>query len=133
MSELEILQRQNYKRNRKKWSMIQLIAIIIAAAIALVSFFMYHRIDRTQLIEYMESGDVDYREKCDRAFCIAPLSRIMRAARLEGIGYITKTHNEGNPLRFLIFYDPLINLLHILGAVCSILNIKSLSITDYCE
>ena len=61
MSELEILQRQNYKRNRKKWSMIQLIAIIIAAAIALVSFFMYHRIDRTQLIEYVESGDVDYR------------------------------------------------------------------------
>lgn len=61
MSELEFLRRQRYKRNRKRLSIIQLVAIILLATMALASFLVYKRIDRTQLIEYTESGNVDYR------------------------------------------------------------------------
>ena len=60
MSELEFLKRQRYKRNRKRLSIIQLVAIILLTAMALVSFFVYHRIDKTQLIEYTETGNVNY-------------------------------------------------------------------------
>ena len=38
-----------------------LVATIVLAVAALVSFLVYHRIDKTQLIEYTESGDIDYR------------------------------------------------------------------------
>ena len=61
MSEVEFLRRQRYKRNRKRLALIQLVAIILLIAMALVSFFIYNRIDKTQLIEYTESGDVNYR------------------------------------------------------------------------
>ena len=61
MSEVEFLRRQRYKRNRKRLSLIQLVAIMILAAMALASFLVYYRIDKTQLIKYTESGNVDYR------------------------------------------------------------------------
>ena len=61
MSEREFLKRQRYKRNRKRLSIIQLVAIMLLAAMALVSFLVYHRIDKTQLIEYTESGNINYR------------------------------------------------------------------------
>ena len=60
MSELEILRRQAYKRNRKKWSVVQIVAIALLATMALVSFLVYNRMNRTQYIEYTESGSVDY-------------------------------------------------------------------------
>lgn len=60
MSELEILRRQAYKRNRKKWSVVQIVAIALLATMALVSFLVYNRMNRTQYIEYTESGRVDY-------------------------------------------------------------------------
>ena len=60
MSELEILRRQTYKRNRKKWSVVQLVAIAVLVAMALVSFLVYNRMNRTQYIEYTESGSIDY-------------------------------------------------------------------------
>lgn len=61
MSELEIRRRQEYKRNRKKWSIIQIVAIVIVAVIALGSFLIYDRMNRTYYIEYTESSSIDYR------------------------------------------------------------------------
>ena len=60
MSENEIQRRQEYKQNRKKWLMIQAIAIAVAVVIALGSFLVYDRLNRTYYIEYTESGNIDY-------------------------------------------------------------------------
>lgn len=60
MSEKEILKRQRYKENRKKWLMIQAIALAVVATIALGSFLIYDRMNRTYYIEYTESSDIDY-------------------------------------------------------------------------
>ena len=60
MSELEIRQRQEYKRKRKKWMLVQLIAIAVLLAIALTSFLIYNRIDQTQYIQYTQKGDAAY-------------------------------------------------------------------------
>ena len=60
MSELEILKRQEYKRNRKKWIMIQFVAIIVMAALALGMFLVHDRVTQTYYIEYTQNGDVDY-------------------------------------------------------------------------
>lgn len=61
MSELEIKRRQEYKKNRKKWMMIQIVAIALVAVIALGSFLIYDRMNRTYYIEYTESSDIDYK------------------------------------------------------------------------
>ena len=61
MSELEILRRQEYKRNRKKWMIIQLVSIAVLVALALGSFLVYNSLNRTYQIEYMENSQIDYR------------------------------------------------------------------------
>lgn len=61
MSEAERKRRQDYKKNRAKWILIQSIAIALVALIALVSFFTYSRMNRTYYIEYVEHGDISYR------------------------------------------------------------------------
>ncbi|MBE6620901.1 MAG: hypothetical protein E7625_06035 [Ruminococcaceae bacterium] len=61
MSELEIKRRKEYKRNRKRWSIIQIVAIVIVAAIALGSFLIYDRMNRTYYIEYTECSKIDYK------------------------------------------------------------------------
>jgi len=61
MSEREILRRQEYKRNRKKWATVQLVAICLLVAIALGSFWIYTVMDRTYYIEYTESSKIDYK------------------------------------------------------------------------
>ena len=61
MSELDILRRREYKANRKKWMTIQIVAIILLAAIALGSFLIYNRMNRTYYIEYTEKGTIDYK------------------------------------------------------------------------
>ena len=61
MSELEIQRRQEYKRNRKKWTLIQLTAIILLAVISLGLFIGYNRMNKTHYIEYKEAGNVDYK------------------------------------------------------------------------
>lgn len=63
MSELEIRKRQEYVRNRKKWMIVQIVAIVIVAAIALGSFLICDRMNRTYYIEYTESSNLDYRVK----------------------------------------------------------------------
>ena len=60
MSENEILRRQEYRKNRKKWLMIQAIAFAVAVVIALGSFLVYDRLNRTYYIEYTESGNIEY-------------------------------------------------------------------------
>ena len=61
MSEVEIKRRQDYKRNRKKWILIQTIALVIVGLIALSSFVLYDRMNRTYYIEYTENSNVDYK------------------------------------------------------------------------
>ena len=61
MSENEILRRQEYKRNRKKWILIQTIALALVVVIALGSFLVYDRMNQTYYIEYTESSAIDYR------------------------------------------------------------------------
>ena len=61
MSEIEIKRRQDYKRNRKKWILIQVIIIAVVCVIALTSFVVYDRMNRTYYIEYTENGSVDYK------------------------------------------------------------------------
>ena len=61
MSEAEIRKRQDYKRNRKKWISIQVIALCIIAVMALGSFLIYDNMNRTYYIEYTEGGSVDYK------------------------------------------------------------------------
>lgn len=61
MSEAEIKRRQDYKRNRKKWILIQAVALAVVCIIALGSFFVYDRMNRTYYIEYTENGSVDYK------------------------------------------------------------------------
>ena len=61
MSEAERKRRQDYKRNRKKWLIIQIIAIALIAVIAAGSFLIYDRMNRTYYIHYTEDGNIDYR------------------------------------------------------------------------
>ncbi len=61
MSEIEIKRRQDYKRKRKKRIFIQAIIIAVVCVIALTSFLVYDRMNRTYYIEYTESGNVDYK------------------------------------------------------------------------
>jgi hypothetical protein len=60
MSENEILRRQEYKKNRKKWIMIQAIALAVVVAMALGSFLVCDRLNRTYYIEYTETSAIDY-------------------------------------------------------------------------
>lgn len=61
MSEFEILRRKEYKRNRKKWLFIQIVAAIVLAAVALSSFVVYNRMNRTYYVSYTEDSQIDYR------------------------------------------------------------------------
>ena len=60
MSEAEIKRRQDYKRNRSKWIFIQTVAIVAAIVIALGSFLIFDRMNRTYYIEYTEGSSADY-------------------------------------------------------------------------
>ena len=61
MSEHEIKRRQEYKRNRKKWTVVQLVAVSFLLIAALVCSLIYNRMDRNQYVQYTESSAVDYR------------------------------------------------------------------------
>ncbi len=61
MSEFEIKRRQDYKRNRKKWILIQGCALALLVVIALSMFLVYDRMNRTYYIEYTESSSADYK------------------------------------------------------------------------
>lgn len=61
MSEAERKRRSDYKKNRSKWMLIQLVAIAVITAILLGSFVTYRQLNKTYYIDYTESGDIDYR------------------------------------------------------------------------
>lgn len=61
MSENEIKRRREYKNNRKRWMMIQIVAIVLAAVTALGAFLIYNQMNQTYYIEYTESSKIDYR------------------------------------------------------------------------
>ncbi len=61
MSELERKRRQEYRRKRRKWVIIQTIAISLVAIIAISSFLIYNRMNRTYYIHYTERGNTDYK------------------------------------------------------------------------
>jgi hypothetical protein len=61
MSENEIKLRREYKVNRRKWMKIQIVAIVLVAAMALGMFLIYDRMSQTYYIEYTESSKIDYR------------------------------------------------------------------------
>ncbi len=60
MSEAEKKRRLDYKQNRKKWIMIQVIILAVVAALALASAVTYYTLDETFYIDYTESGKIDY-------------------------------------------------------------------------
>ena len=60
MSEAEKRQRLAYKQNRKKWMIIQIIAISLVTLILLGSVVTYTQLNKTYYISYTEQGDVDY-------------------------------------------------------------------------
>ena len=61
MSELEIQRRKEYKQNRKKWILVQVVAIVLLAIIALGSFLVYYRMNRTYYVECVENSIIDYK------------------------------------------------------------------------
>ncbi|MBO5212714.1 MAG: hypothetical protein J6B60_04150 [Clostridia bacterium] len=60
MSEAEKKRRLAYKKNRKKWMMIQGLVMILVAIMILSSVFVYYRLNKTYYINYTESSDVEY-------------------------------------------------------------------------
>ncbi len=60
MSEVEKKKRYDYKQNRKKWIMIQTIAVLLAAVLAFAMFITYSRLNKTYYINYTENGLADY-------------------------------------------------------------------------
>ena len=61
MSENEKKKRLEYKRMRKKWMIIQLIAISLVFVIALGAFAVYQQMNKTYYIQYTENGGVSYK------------------------------------------------------------------------
>lgn len=61
MSENEKLRREEYKRNRARWILIQSIALVALVALALGFYAVYARMSRTDYVEYGDTGAVDYR------------------------------------------------------------------------
>jgi len=66
MSELEIQRRQEYKENRKKWALIQLIAIVVLVALSLSMFLVYNRMNRTYYIDYTENSNINYKVQYEK-------------------------------------------------------------------
>ena len=65
MSENEKLKRQQYKEKRKKWIIIQAIALALAIVLAVGLYATFDRMNQTYYIEYSEGGYVDYRVYLD--------------------------------------------------------------------
>lgn len=61
MSETEKLRRSAFKRNRKRWIIIQTVIVAILTLAVIASAVAYNRIDRTYYINYTEDANVDYK------------------------------------------------------------------------
>ena len=84
MSEKEIIRRQEYKKNRKKWLLVQAVALALAVAIALCSFVVYDQMNKTYYIEYTEGSSIDYQvryQENDFSTYTAPFFRNASSAK----------------------------------------------------
>lgn len=63
MSGAERERREKYRQQRKKWLLIQGIAIAFVAIVMIVTFFAYRNVSKTVYITYQETSSVDYRVK----------------------------------------------------------------------
>ena len=61
MSEAEKKRRLEYKKNRKKWLLIQIIIIAVVSAIVLSMSITYFAVSKTQYVDYTEKSGIDYR------------------------------------------------------------------------
>lgn len=61
MSEAEKKRRLDYKKNRRKWLLIQIVAIVLASILAVSFLVVYYKLNETYYIEYTEEGGVDYK------------------------------------------------------------------------
>ena len=55
MSEAEKRRRQEYKRLRKKWMLVQAIILLVVTAIVLSMSITYIRINKTKYVDYTEN------------------------------------------------------------------------------
>ena len=96
MSEAEKKRREDYKQNRKKWILIQSIAIALISMIVLGTAFAYYQINKTYYIDYTEKSNVDYSVQLtpnnfyekewiekDKAYVSALIENIMAKFRYE--------------------------------------------------
>ncbi len=60
MSESEKKRRQLYRKNRKKWIIIQACAIAFAAVVALVMLILYSNLNKTYFVSYTDGESSDY-------------------------------------------------------------------------
>ena len=60
MSEAEKKRRLEYKKNRKKWILIQIAAISLLAVLMLSMFLLYSRSDNAYYAAFAQQGSVDY-------------------------------------------------------------------------
>lgn len=60
MSENEKRQRQEYKRVRKKWILIQAIVLVLVAVLTLSMSLPYYFINRTKYVDYTEKSGINY-------------------------------------------------------------------------
>lgn len=60
MSEAEKRRRQEYKRLRKKWMLVQAIILLVVTAIVLSMSITYIRINKTKYVDYTEKSDINY-------------------------------------------------------------------------
>ena len=61
MSEAEKKRRLDYKKNRKRWMLIQIIVIAVVSLVVLSMAITYHKVSETYYVNYTEKSDIDYR------------------------------------------------------------------------
>ncbi|MBR2987206.1 MAG: hypothetical protein IKC63_04225, partial [Clostridia bacterium] len=96
MSEAEKKRRLDYKKNRKKWLLIQIIIIAVVSAVVLSMAITYRQVSRTFYVDYTEQSDIDYRVQLapnefyeeewlakDKAYVAALIQNIMATFRYD--------------------------------------------------
>ncbi len=67
MSEAERKRRLEYRKNRKKWIILQLIVIAIVSISVVFTSIIYFQLNKTVYIDYTEASSVDYKVKVDNS------------------------------------------------------------------
>lgn len=61
MSNEEKKRRQDYKASRKQWIIIQIVLIVLASLLSVITGLAFNESNKTQYINYNETSEVDYR------------------------------------------------------------------------